>query len=51
VSLFLITTAMAGIGLSINVAELRRTGARPLLLGLILWVTVAGTSLLLQWAT
>lgn len=51
VSLFLITTAMAGIGLSINVGELRRTGARPLLLGLILWVTVAGASLSLQWAT
>ena len=51
VSLFLITTALAGIGLSTNVAELRRTGHRPVLLGLILWVTVATTSLLLQFAT
>lgn len=50
-SLLLITTALVGIGLSIDVAELRRTGARPLLLGLILWVSVTGASLLLQWAT
>ncbi|MEW2571575.1 YeiH family protein [Streptomyces sp. NPDC047070] len=48
IALFLITTALAGIGLSTNVRELRRTGPRPLLLGLILWVTVAATSLLLQ---
>ena len=34
-----------------DLAELRRTGTRPLLLGLILWVTVSVTSLLLQWAT
>lgn len=49
-SLFLITTALVAIGLSTDLAELRRTGARPLLLGLILWITVSGTSLLLQLA-
>lgn len=49
-SLFLITTALAAIGLSTNVAELRRTGMKPLLLGLILWITVTVSSLLLQWA-
>ncbi|GAB2463613.1 YeiH family protein [Jatrophihabitans fulvus] len=48
VSLFLITTALVGIGLSTNPSELRRTGPRPLLLGLVLSVTVAATSLLLQ---
>ena len=36
-------------GLSTDLAELRRTGGRPLLLGLLLWITVSGTSLLLQW--
>ncbi|SHH32604.1 conserved hypothetical integral membrane protein [Jatrophihabitans endophyticus] len=49
IALFLITVALAGIGLSTNPAELRRTGGRPLLLGLVLSLTVAGTSLLLQW--
>ncbi|MEO6884685.1 MAG: YeiH family protein [Jatrophihabitantaceae bacterium] len=50
VSLFLITTALAGIGLSTDFAGLRRAGARPLALGAILWVAVATSSLLLQWA-
>ncbi|HEU5269582.1 MAG TPA: putative sulfate exporter family transporter [Jatrophihabitans sp.] len=45
---FLITTALTAVGLSLDVRELRRTGARPLLLGLALWVVVASTSLLLQ---
>jgi uncharacterized membrane protein YadS len=51
VSLFLITTALAAIGLSTNLRELRRAGIRPVVLGLLLWITVATTSLLLQWAT
>lgn len=50
-SLFLITVALSGIGLSTDFASLRRAGARPLLLGLLLWVAVGGTSLFLQWAT
>ena len=49
-SVFLITTALAAIGMSTDVAGLRRTGARPLLLGALLWLVVTGTSLLLQWA-
>ena len=50
VSLFLITAALSAIGLSTDVPALRRTGHRPLLLGATLWVAVATTSLLLQWA-
>lgn len=49
-SLFLITMAMAGIGLSTNPASLRRAGPRPMLLGLLLWVAVSATSLTLQGA-
>jgi uncharacterized integral membrane protein (TIGR00698 family) len=49
-STFLITMALAAIGLSTNVAGLRRAGLRPLFLGFLLWVAVATTSLLLQWA-
>jgi len=51
VSTFLITVALAGIGLSTDVAALRRTGHRPLLLGAILWVTVTVVSLAVQAAT
>lgn len=49
-SLFLITVALSAIGLSTDAPALRRAGHRPLLLGLLLWVAVATTSLLLQWA-
>jgi uncharacterized integral membrane protein (TIGR00698 family) len=48
---FLITTALAGIGLSMRLADMRRAGARPLLLGALLWVAVALTSLGLQALT
>lgn len=50
-STFLITVALAGIGLSTDLPALRRTGARPLLLGAVLWVTVATVSLGLQAVT
>jgi uncharacterized integral membrane protein (TIGR00698 family) len=50
VALFLITIALSAIGLSIDVAALRRAGPRPLLLGGALWVTVGSASLLLQAA-
>jgi uncharacterized integral membrane protein (TIGR00698 family) len=50
VSVFLITVALAAIGMSTDIAGLRRAGTRPLLLGGILWVVVTGSSLLLQWA-
>jgi uncharacterized integral membrane protein (TIGR00698 family) len=48
---FLITTALAGIGLSLRPAELRRAGGRPLLLGVLLWLAVATSSLGLQALT
>ena len=49
-SVFLITVALAAIGMSTDIAGLRRAGARPLLLGGTLWVIVTATSLLLQWS-
>ncbi|HET8602675.1 MAG TPA: putative sulfate exporter family transporter [Marmoricola sp.] len=49
-SVFLITTALAAIGMSTDLAGLRRTGSRPVLLGGMLWLLVTGTSLLLQWS-
>lgn len=48
---FMITIALAGIGLGLNVGELRATGVRPLLLGAMLWVLVALSSLGLQALT
>ncbi len=44
----LVTVALVGVGLSTDVAAMRRAGARPLLLGLILWAAVGGTSLGVQ---
>jgi len=49
-ALTLITVALTAIGMSTDAAALRRAGVRPFLLGLILWVTVGATSLLLQLA-
>ncbi len=49
-SVFLITMALSGIGLSTRPLQLRAAGLRPLALGGILWVTVALSSLLLQAA-
>ncbi len=51
VSVFLVAVALSAIGLSTNVAALRSAGHRPLLLGALLWVTVAGASLGLQALT
>lgn len=51
ISVFLITMALAGIGLGTRLATIRAAGVRPLLLGGILWALVATSSLLLQWAT
>jgi uncharacterized integral membrane protein (TIGR00698 family) len=48
---FLITTALAGIGLALRPGDMRRAGHRPLLLGGLLWIAVAGTSLGLQALT
>lgn len=49
VALLFIAVALAAVGLSTDVAALRRAGARPLLLGLILWAAVSTTSLGLQY--
>jgi uncharacterized integral membrane protein (TIGR00698 family) len=49
VAIFMITMALSAIGLSTDVAALRRVGHRPVLLGGLLWVTVALGSLGLQW--
>lgn len=50
-SIFLITIALSAIGLSTDVAGLRRAGSRPLILGASLWVIVSMTSLGLQSVT
>jgi uncharacterized membrane protein YadS len=47
-AVFLITTALVGIGLATRVGDMRRTGLRPLALGAVLWATVGISSLLLQ---
>jgi uncharacterized integral membrane protein (TIGR00698 family) len=48
---FLITIALAAIGLALRPGELRQAGVRPLLLGAALWVLVAASSLGLQALT
>lgn len=48
VSIALITVALAAIGLSTHLGDMRRAGFRPLLLGTATWVTVAVTGLALQ---
>lgn len=47
----LITFALAAIGLSTQVQAIRRTGAKPLLLGALVWLVVLLTSLGLQLST
>ena len=51
VSVFLVAVALSAIGLSTNVSALRKAGPRPLLLGALLWITVAVASLGLQAVT
>jgi uncharacterized integral membrane protein (TIGR00698 family) len=48
---FLISVALAAIGLQTQLAKLLRTGARPLAFGFVLWVAVALSSLALQRLT
>jgi uncharacterized integral membrane protein (TIGR00698 family) len=48
---FLVTVALSAIGLSLRFGSLRKAGLRPLALGGMLWLTVAGMSLALQAAT
>jgi uncharacterized integral membrane protein (TIGR00698 family) len=51
VSIFLITVALSAVGLSTDLAGLRRAGHRPLVLGAALWMVVSLTSLGLQHLT
>ncbi len=51
VAVFLIATALAAIGLSTDVRALRRTGPKPMALGLVLWAGVTSASLILIWLT
>ncbi len=50
-STWMITAALAAIGLSTDAHHIRRAGLRPLALGAVLWVTVGLTSLGLQALT
>jgi uncharacterized integral membrane protein (TIGR00698 family) len=50
-SVFLVAVALSAIGLSTNVPALRKAGPKPLLLGAMLWITVASASLGLQALT
>ena len=47
----MITLALGAIGLSTNVKDIKQTGFKPLALGAMLWILVAGTSLGLQAVT
>ena len=50
-AIFLIAVALAGVGLSTQPGRVAATGPRPLLLGALLWVAVALSSLALQALT
>lgn len=50
-SIWMITTSLAAIGLTTDVGHIRRAGLRPLALGAILWLTVGLASLGLQALT
>ncbi|WP_255447497.1 YeiH family protein [Schumannella sp. 10F1B-5-1] len=50
-SVFLIAMALSAIGLSTDVAAIRRSGWRPLALGGLLWLLVTLTSLGIMWVT
>ncbi|WP_347354359.1 YeiH family protein [Intrasporangium sp.] len=50
-AVFLITMALTAIGLTTDLAALRRAGFRPLLLGAVLWVVVSVSSLAIQYLT
>jgi uncharacterized integral membrane protein (TIGR00698 family) len=50
-ALFLVAVALAAVGLSAQPARIRAAGMRPLLLGALLWLLVASTSLLVQALT
>ena len=45
---FMITVALTAIGLSTDLAKMRLTGWRPVALGMLVWISVACTSLMVQ---
>lgn len=47
---FLMITALAAVGMTANFKQLRSTGFIPLLLGFIVWIATASSSLLIQWS-
>lgn len=50
-AVYLITVALTAIGMSTDLPTIARSGAKPLLLGALLWLVVSGASLLIQSAT
>lgn len=50
-SQFLITAALAGVGLSTKARDIRKAGVRPMVLGATLWILVSVTSLFLLVVT
>lgn len=46
ISKVLMAAGLAAVGLEVRIGQLRRVGGRPLLLGLLAWILVAGTALL-----
>lgn len=47
----MITVALTAIGLSTDLGKMRETGWRPIALGLLVWISVASMSLLMQYLT
>lgn len=47
---FIIVMAMASIGLNTNIVKLIKSGTKPIFLGLICWIVLAATSLVVQYA-
>lgn len=46
IALFLITIALAGVGLSVKFSQFKKAGLRPILLGLLTWAALIVTSLI-----
>ncbi len=42
----MLTVALVGLGLGVRIAKMRRLGGRPLVLGMLSWVLVAGVAYL-----
>ena len=46
---FLIVAAMAAIGLNTHLGKLLANGLKPILMGLVCWISLAATSLIVQY--